>query len=111
VPSGAVFGPGPPVEHVVARNYVCNKSFAIAPNPLVSGFATLSFTRPLESSNPRILLSIYNVSGQSVLNRTLVVGSEASSVTFDLRHLSNGVYVVRLTSDGFAGTQKLVVRR
>jgi hypothetical protein len=98
-------------DNVVARNYVCNKSFAIAPNPLVSGFATLSFTRPLESSNPRILLSIYNVSGQSVLNRTLVVGSEASSVTFDLRHLSNGVYVVRLTSDGFAGTQKLVVRR
>jgi hypothetical protein len=112
VPGGAVFGPAPPVEHVVARSYVCDKSFAIAPNPLVSGFATLSFARPLDHWTARpLVLSIYNVSGQSVLNRTLAVGSEASSVTLDLRHLSNGVYLARLTGDGFAGTQKLVVRR
>ncbi|MCX6844908.1 MAG: T9SS type A sorting domain-containing protein [candidate division WOR-3 bacterium] len=95
-------------DNVVARNYVCDKSFAIAPNPLASGFATLRYNLP-KSGAAR--LNVYNVSGQSVLSRTLSVGREASSVTLDLRHLSNGVYMAKLTSSGFAGTQKLVVRR
>jgi YVTN family beta-propeller protein len=83
---------------------------AIAPNPLASGFATLSFTRPLESSNPRILLSVYDVTGQRVMARTLVAG-RSGIVSLDLRHLSNGVYLVKLASEGFAGSQKLVVQR
>jgi hypothetical protein len=112
VPGGTVFGSAPtPIVGGVTAQIVCDTSFAIVPNPLVSGFATLSFTRPLESSNPRFLLSVYNVSGQTVLTQALAVGCEASGVSLDLHHLTNGVYVMRLTSDGFAGTQKLVVRR
>jgi hypothetical protein len=84
---------------------------AISPNPLAGGFATVCLTRPLESSNPRILLSVFNVAGQTVLSRALSVGREASSVVLDLRHLSSGVYLVKLQSENFTATQKLMVKR
>jgi hypothetical protein len=35
----------------------------------------------------------------------------ASGVVLDLGHLSNGVHLVKLQSQDFAATQKLVVRR
>jgi len=98
----------PPVESVVAAHHVCDKPFAIAPNPLTSGRATVSYSLPRAGTAE---LSVYNVAGQSVLKRTLAVGSEGSSITLDLHRLRNGVYMVKLTSDGFDGTQKLVVRR
>jgi hypothetical protein len=42
--------------------------------------------------------------------RTLNAAREGSA-TLDLRHLSNGVYLVKMQTDGFTGTQKLVVQR
>jgi hypothetical protein len=51
------------------------------------------------------------VAGQTVLGRALSVGREASSVVLDLPYLSAGVYLVKLSSDSFAATQKLVVQR
>jgi len=83
---------------------------SIAPNPLASGFATVSFTRPLESSNPRILLSIYSVTGQRVMAQAFAIG-RSGAVDLDLRHLSNGVYLVKLETGGFTTQQKLVVQR
>jgi len=83
---------------------------SIAPNPLASGFATVSFTRPLESSNPRILLSIYSVTGQRVMAQAFATG-RSGAVDLDLRHLSNGVYLVKLETGGFTTQQKLVVQR
>jgi hypothetical protein len=85
--------------------------FAISPNPLASGFATLSFTRPLDhSTTGPLLLSIYNVAGQRVMEQTLAAG-RSGIVNLDLRHLSNGVYLVKLESQDFTVTQKLVVQR
>jgi hypothetical protein len=42
--------------------------------------------------------------------RTLVAG-RSGIVNLDLRHLGNGVYLVKLSSEGFASSQKLVVQR
>jgi hypothetical protein len=56
-------------------------------------------------------VSVCNVAGQTVLGRALSVGREASSVVLDLPYLSAGVYLVKLSSDSFAATQKLVVQR
>jgi hypothetical protein len=89
-----------------------DRRLAIAPNPLASGFATLSFAGALEHSGTRpLLLSVYNVAGKTVLSRALRAGREAPSIVLDLRHLSSGVYLVKLQSQDFTATQKLVVRR
>ena len=86
--------------------------FELTPNPLASGFATVSFTRPLDHSTTGVLLlSVYNVTGQAVLARALSVGRATSSVVLDLRHLSNGVYLVKLASGGYENSQKLVVQK
>jgi len=82
----------------------------VSPNPLTSGFVTVHFTRPLESSNPRILLSIYNVAGQWIAAQTFVTG-RSGVLSLDLRHLSNGVYLLEFSSGGFAVAQKLIVER
>jgi hypothetical protein len=105
-PSGA-FNPAPIEENASAAR-LGGASFVIAPNPLASGFATLRYNLPRAGPAE---VSVYNVSGQMVLKQALVVGRQGSGVTLDLHQLRNGVYLVRLTSDGFAGTQKLVVRR
>jgi hypothetical protein len=112
-PSPSMFNRHAPiVKNVGAQSAgavnVGDASFTIAPSPLVSRFATLRYSLP-KAGTAR--LSVYDVSGQAVLGRTLIVGRAASVVNLDLRHLSNGVYVAKLTSDGFAGTQKLVVQR
>jgi len=82
-------------------------SFAIAPNPLAGGFAALRYGLPKAGA---ARLSVYNMAGQTVMTRTFAAG-RSGSVSLDLRHLSNGVYLVKFSSEGFASSQKLVVRR
>ena len=112
VPDVAAYAPAPTRRNVGAQDAgtldLGEASFAIAPNPLTSGFVTLSYSLPRTGGAE---VAVYNVSGQMVHSQALSAGSEASNVVLDLQHLSNGVYLVKLTSNGFAGTQKLVVRR
>ena len=98
-----------PREGVMAGAFDAGKatSFAISPNPLASGFAVLRYDLPKAGAAE---LSVYNVTGQSVMTRTLVVG-RSGIVNLDLRHLSNGVYLVEFSSEGFVNSQKLVVQR
>ncbi len=84
---------------------------AIAPNPVASGLATVSFTRALEYSGTGALrLSVFDVAGRSVLSQSLLAGRKGA-VSLDLRHLSAGVYLARLSADDCTVTQKLVVQR
>jgi hypothetical protein len=84
-------------------------TFTIAPNPLASGFATVRFTRPLEHSGTGALrLSVYNASGRLVHSS---FGLRTSPFRLDLRSMPAGVYLVKLSTDGFTATQKLVVQR
>ncbi len=95
-------------EGVMASPMAIGESqFSIAPNPLASGFAVLRYGLPKAVAAK---LSIYNVAGQTVMSQRLVA-SRSGYVNLDLRHLSNGVYLVKLSSEGFAGSQKLVVQR
>jgi hypothetical protein len=79
----------------------------ISPNPLAGGLATVRYSLPKAGA---ARMSVYNMAGQTVMERTLAAG-RSGSVSLDLRHLSNGVYLVKLSSGGFAGSQKLVVQR
>jgi len=80
----------------------------IAPNPLVSGFATLRYS--LSRPGP-VTLTVFDVAGRSVMRQTYCLQRKASSVPLDLRRLANGVYVVRLGADGYSQSQKLVVEK
>jgi hypothetical protein len=95
-------------EGVMAGSFdIGNVQFAIAPNPLSGGLATIRYSLPKAGAAE---LSVYNVAGQTVVTQTLPAG-QSGSVNLDLRYLSNGVYLVKLQSQDFTVTQKLVVQR
>jgi len=54
-------------------------------------------------------LRFYDAAGRCVLNSTL--DAKASSLPLDLRGLSAGVYLVRLSAGSFTTAQKLVIQR
>jgi hypothetical protein len=97
----------PQRDGVLAGKTVIAQGTSIEPNPLVGGFAVLRYGLPKAGAAELI---VYNVAGQTVMTRTLVAG-RSGSVDLDLRHLSNGVYLVKFSSEGFASSQKLVVQR
>ncbi len=106
----ASFGgePMPSREGVMAeRLAIGDWRLAIAPNPIVSGYAALHYSLP--KAGPATL-RIFDVAGRSVLTQTLIAG-RSGSVGLDLRHLSTGVYLAKLAADDFSTTQKLVLQR
>jgi hypothetical protein len=80
---------------------------AISPNPLANGFATLRYSLPRAGA---IQLRVYDVTGRTVMYQALNVARNGAA-TLNLRHLSNGVYLVKLSSDSFSVSRKLVVQR
>ncbi len=83
-------------------------SFAIAPNPLAGGFATLRYTLPKPGP---VTIAIFDIAGRTAVpTRRLAANGRQSAVSLDLRNLSAGVYLVRLTTDNFSATSKLVVQ-
>ncbi len=86
-----------------------HSQFVISPNPLTGGFATVSFTRPLDHLTTRpLLLTVFDVSGRSIQSAICNLKSE---MTLDVRHVPAGVYLLRLEADGLSARQKLVVQR
>ena len=107
-PGAFVAVPMPEREGVTSSSFlVPRSSFIVSPNPLASGFVVLRYGLPKAGV---AWLRVYNVTGQTVMTQTLVAG-RSGVVNVDLRHLSNGVYVVRFASEGFECSQKLVVQR
>jgi len=80
-------------------------SFAIAPNPLVGGLATVRYNLPKAGL---ATLNVFDVTGRTVLTQTLAAG-RTGTAGLDLRKLEAGVYLVKVTTEGFSTTQKLVV--
>jgi len=80
-------------------------SFAIAPNPLAGGFATVRYSLPRAGL---ATLNVFDVTGRTVLEQTLAAG-RTGTASLDLRKLEAGVYLVKVATEGFSTTQKLVV--
>jgi hypothetical protein len=106
VPGGFLFE-APRHDGMVAGKTVIAQGMSISPNPPAGGFAALRYSLPKAGAAE---LSVYDVAGQRVVAQALAAGRNGI-VNLDLRHLSNGVYLVKLTAEGFAATQKLVVQR
>jgi hypothetical protein len=80
-------------------------SFAIAPNPLSGGLATVRYSLPKAGL---ATLSVFDVAGRTVLSQTIAAG-RSGTASLDLRKLEAGVYLVKVTTEGYSTTQKLVV--
>jgi hypothetical protein len=78
----------------------------VAPNPLNGGFATVRFVLP--KAGPATL-SVYDAAGRAVEKQTMLLNRRGAA-TVDARHLAAGVYLVRLETDDFTATKKLVVQ-
>jgi hypothetical protein len=108
VPGTAVFYAARPERDGVQAGAVSTvRNLTLAPNPLASGFATLRYTLPRAGA---VGLSITDVTGRQVMTRTLTAG-RTGTLTLDLRQLSAGVYLVKVTGDSYTVSQKLVVER
>jgi len=81
-------------------------SFAIAPNPLSGGFATVRYSLPKAGL---ATLNVFDVTGRTVLSQTMAAG-RTGTASLDLRKLEAGVYLVKVTTEGFSTTRKLVVQ-
>jgi hypothetical protein len=95
-------------DGVMARqSTIADCRLTVAPNPLARGFATLRYTLPRAGA---VSLGITDVTGRQVMTRTLTAG-RTGTLTLDLRQLSAGVYLVKVTGDSYTVSQKLVVER
>ena len=78
-----------------------------SPNPLAGGFATVRYSLP--GAGPATLC-VYDVTGRTALTQKLAAG-RTETASLDLRKLGAGVYFLKVTTDCFTATQKLVVQR
>jgi hypothetical protein len=88
---------------MAAQTTVRDRQLAISPNPLASGFAMLRCSLPKAGS---ATLEVFNASGRLVHSS---FGIRNSEFRLDLRSMPAGVYLVKVTTEGFSTTQKLVV--
>ncbi|HTW93126.1 MAG TPA: right-handed parallel beta-helix repeat-containing protein [bacterium] len=84
---------------------IANPSFAIAPNPLMGGLATVRYNLPKAGL---ATLSVFDVTGRTVFEQTMAAG-RSGTANLDLRKLDAGVYLVKVATDGFSTTQKLII--
>lgn len=82
-------------------------SLQIGPNPLAHGFATMRYNLPQAGL---VSLHVYDVTGRSVYAQTLAAG-RSGTANLDLRELTAGVYLVKVVSDNFTASQRLVVQK
>jgi hypothetical protein len=79
---------------------------AIVPNPAEAGQATLRYSLPQAGA---ATLRLYDVTGRTVLERSLTAG-RTGTTGLDLSRLSAGVYLVKFASPGYQSVQKLIIQ-
>jgi hypothetical protein len=105
-PYDVVAGAQPSRDGVTAGSVqIGSVSFAIAPNPLSGGYASVRYSLPKAGM---ATLNVFDVTGRTVLSQTLAAG-RTGTASLDLRKLEAGVYLVKVATEGFSTTQKLVV--
>ncbi len=82
-----------------------NNSFTIYPNPATSTFNAIINSDVAGSAN----LNITDVSGKTMINKTIFILKGAQTLKIDVSQLAPGVYLVNFNQNGKMQTQKLVV--
>ncbi len=92
------------------NNFNQNKTISIYPNP-ASDILTLKIDR---NSHSELTMNIYNVIGVLVKTEILKQGLapyQTVQQQFNIRDLSNGVYMIEIKSDDGSENQKLIIQR
>jgi hypothetical protein len=105
--SGSLMLGAPGHDGVAAGATATLPGMSVGPSPLATGYANLHYSLPKSGV---VMLSVYDVTGRSVVTRTLNAG-RIGSTALDLHSLSAGVYLLKLSSDGFSASQKFVIGR
>jgi hypothetical protein len=96
--------PQPSREGIMAERVAIGEwRMVISPNPLASGFAAVRCNLPKGGS---ATLEVFNASGRLVQSPIAI---RNSPFQMDFRSMPAGVYLVKVTTEGFSTTQKLVV--
>jgi len=99
--------PQPSREGVMTEQTTpANGRLKIGPSPLVGGIVHLNVGRTVSQT---ATVRLYDASGRSVAVWKPVLQNGAADL--NARHLAAGVYLVRVETDGYSATQKLVVER
>ena len=108
--------PGDPIEIITPPTSVADAQFEVPkefvlhqnyPNPF-NPATTIRFSLPRTAN---VTLTVYNMLGQKVAaiveNEVFTAGEH--SMSFEAGDLSTGVYIYRLTADGFASYQNMIL--
>lgn len=76
------------------------KNVTVYPNP-----ATQQFTVSLDDAG-KARIELYNLMGQLVLNQE----SQSETVSVNVNHLNNGIYMLKVTQNGKVYTSKVIVK-
>ncbi|PKP52882.1 MAG: hypothetical protein CVT92_06840 [Bacteroidetes bacterium HGW-Bacteroidetes-1] len=88
-----------------AINEVGTLNLSLYPNPNNGLFSINAGT-----SNSRFDIEVYNLVGKKVFAESLVFSDGSPALTYDLRHLEKGIYLIKL-QDGFQiVTRKLIIK-
>lgn len=89
--------------NTMSQTYLSSKDFVIYPNPVA---VQQSLSIHIPQLQPETSLKISNVNGQVLA----VFNINISPYTFDLKNLSQGVYLISVQSNDVVFTQKLFIR-
>ena len=85
----------------VDENILKNSNFSIYPNPN-TGIFSLQF----ENLTGKALIEVYNITGQLVLSEKL---NNSLFKTIDLSKQAKGIYLVKVKTDSYSSSEKIVV--
>jgi hypothetical protein len=107
----STYGAQPPDRGAASGRMVNGEwLMAVSPNPVAAGFATLSITgAPEHLGAGARSISVLDISGRVV--RQSAIRNLQSAMPLDIRSISAGVYLVRLSAPGFTATEKLIIQR
>lgn len=70
---------------------------ALYPNPTRTGLVQMDYTAQREEE---VVVSVFDVTGQLVVQRVIAVNSGQNNLSFDFSELSAGMYMVKVGSEG-----------
>ncbi|MCD4731851.1 MAG: T9SS type A sorting domain-containing protein, partial [Bacteroidales bacterium] len=90
------------------NNLFSNADISIYPNP-ASGYFILNIP-PLNNLDKELMLSINNLSGQTIIAKNYTIQKGGSYIEFNTSMIDKGMYIIKISSAGKTGVQKLIIK-
>lgn len=90
---------------IVSVNIDQQFNFDVRPNPISGDNINLNF---YSDSDSEILIEVYSYTGQLMISQYINKDSQDALNKIDATNLSEGIYIMRITQDGFTSSKKIV---